>query len=129
MTPRPERVSRSPRRHPVGSVSEFPTGQMRIVTVDGAEIGIYKKADGTFRAALNICPHRAAPICRGQVTGTMMPSAPGVLEYGMEEQVLRCPWHGFEYDLDTGEPLFGVTRGRLKAYPVTVVDGVVEVSM
>lgn len=104
----------------IGALSDFPVGEMTIVDVAGIEVGVYHASDGSLRAVRNVCPHYAAPICRGTVSGTMVPSAPGTFEYGRDEQVLRCPWHGFEYDLSTGDPLYNATRGRLRTYDVTV---------
>ena len=34
--------------------------------------------------------------------------------------LVRCPWHGWEYDLATGQSYFD---SRVKPYPVDVVDG------
>lgn len=114
----------------IGVLADFPVGEMTIVEVAGTEVGVYHASDGTLHAVRNRCPHYAAPICRGTVSGTMIPSSPGVLEYGLDERVLRCPWHGFEYDLTTGKSVFGVTRGRLRTYRVTVgADGRVELSL
>jgi nitrite reductase/ring-hydroxylating ferredoxin subunit len=36
--------------------------------------------------------------------------------------VLRCPWHGWEYDISTGRNLIDPSR-KLTTYPVTVEDG------
>jgi len=113
-------VARDRPAHDIGALSDFPVGEMTIVDVAGVEVGVYHASDGSLRAVRNVCPHYAAPICRGEVSGTMIPSAPGTFEYGLDERVLRCPWHGFEYDLATGDPLYDVTRGRLRTYDVAV---------
>lgn len=102
---------------------------MRILRLGRREIGVFRTADGALFAVRNVCPHKGAPICRGKVTGTMLPSAPGCLEYGMEERVLRCPWHGMEFDVRTGEALFGETNTHVRTYPVSVREGVVEISL
>ena len=58
----------------------------------------------------------------------MLPSQPLDYQYGLEGRVLRCPWHGWEFDLETGEKLFDPgCRARVKTYPVAVEDGVVVV--
>jgi 3-phenylpropionate/trans-cinnamate dioxygenase ferredoxin subunit len=41
--------------------------------------------------------------------------------------VLRCPWHGWEFDLDTGRSLMTPTRVGIRTYPVSVRDGTVMV--
>ena len=106
--------------HCVGHVDEIPERDALIVDVNGRSIGIFKVDDQLY-AVNNVCPHKAAPVARGTVGGTMLPtSKPGELEYGLEGQVLKCPWHGWEFNLETGECLFGVSGRRLKTYPVGV---------
>jgi len=106
----------------VGRVEEFPAGACRIVNVHGREIGVINSR-GRFYAVLNYCPHRGGPVCAGRLGGTMMPTEPGTLEYAMEGQVLQCPWHGWEFNIETGETMFSISRSRLKTYPVSVQDG------
>lgn len=111
----------------LGRVEDFPVGGMRIMRAGRLEIGIVQHEPGGFHAVRNRCPHRGAPICKGSVGGTMLPSTPGELAYGMEPGVLRCPWHGYEFDLASGEALFGVTDLRLRTFPVVVRDGEIHV--
>jgi nitrite reductase/ring-hydroxylating ferredoxin subunit len=37
--------------------------------------------------------------------------------------VIRCPWHGWEFDLESGRSLFEPRRFGLKTYAVTEDDG------
>ena len=115
-------------RFPVGRVEDFPPGSHPIVDVGGRSLGIYN-VDGALYAVQNLCPHALAPICMAPVTGTYLPSAPGEFVYGLEGRVLRCTWHGWEYDIRTGEALFGTERRRLATFPVTVEAGQVFVTM
>jgi 3-phenylpropionate/trans-cinnamate dioxygenase ferredoxin subunit len=101
----------------IGPVSEYPPGTIRVLAFGDREVGVYN-VRGEFFAIRNFCPHRGAPICRGQLTGTMVPSGPGKLEWGLEGQVVQCPWHRWEFDLRTGKALFGVDRRRLILYEV-----------
>jgi len=107
----------------VGPETDFAPGRMTLVTAGGVEIGITRLVDGQWRAVRNHCPHKGAPICKGLVGGTWPPSAPGELTYDRDGEVLVCPWHGFEYDLRTGEEMFQKSPTRLRLYPVTVRDG------
>ena len=113
----------------VGTVEDFPAGEFQVMDVDGKEIGLVRQADGTFHAVLNYCPHRGAPICRGFVSGTMLPSNPGELVYGREDQILRCPWHGFEFELETGKSAYTGSRIKLRKFPVEVRDDAVFVKL
>jgi nitrite reductase (NADH) small subunit len=74
----------------------------RVITqVKGMEIGIFL-IDGLLYAWRNICPHAAAPVCEGRICGTRLPSMVYEYTYGREQEILRCPWHGWEFDLKTG---------------------------
>jgi nitrite reductase (NADH) small subunit len=113
----------------LGRVEEFPVGAFRILAVSGREIGVLRAADGRWHAFRNWCPHRGAPICRGKLTGTTLPSAPGALAWGLEASVLRCPWHGYEFDVASGRRPFVESRMQLRKYPVVVEGGVVHVDL
>jgi len=90
------------KRHPVGQASEIPPGGRRIVSVGRVEIGIFN-VGGEIRAYRNACPHAGAPVCLGRISGTALPSQVYEYIYGSEGCILRCPWHGWEFDLRTGE--------------------------
>jgi nitrite reductase/ring-hydroxylating ferredoxin subunit len=111
-------------RRRLGSVEDFADGEITIREVEGRSVGIFRDGDA-FRGMLNICPHRAAPVCQGLVTGTMLPSPPGEYRYGLDGLVLRCPWHGWEFDLRSGESIGPVDRRNLTMLPVEVEAGVV----
>lgn len=112
----------------LGPLEEFPEGAFRVMRVGKREIGVYRSSSGEVFAIANFCPHRGAPLCKGPVGGTLIPSEPGELVYGMDGDVVRCPWHGYEFSLHTGECLFTGQRMRAKTYPVSVEDGRVRVS-
>jgi len=113
----------------VGTTASFPVGHFVIMKVAGREIGVVRLASGEMRAVRNRCPHKGAPICRGIVGGTWPPSAPDELKFDRAGEVLVCPWHGWEYDLTTGEEMFQPRPSRLLTYPVTVRDGEVFVTI
>ena len=112
----------------VCALEDLPPGARRIVDADGRSIGVFN-VDGELFAVRNACPHQGAQLCLGTVSGTMLPSDPYEYRYGRESRVLRCPWHGWEFDLETGEKLFDVTeRARVRTYPVSVEDGRVVIN-
>ncbi len=104
-----------------GRVGDIPPGGRRLIDHDGRSIGVFN-VGGDFVAVLNVCPHELAPVCKGRVTGTTLPSAPGEFEWGREGEILSCPWHGWEFDLRTGDALADPRR-KLRTYPTEVVDG------
>lgn len=113
----------------VGNAADFVVGAFKIVEVDGREIGITRLKDGGLRAVRNHCPHKGAPVCKGIIGGTWLPSAPGELVFARDGEVLVCPWHGYEFDLNTGEELFQENSSKLLMYPVAERDGTVVVTI
>ncbi|HEV2529010.1 MAG TPA: Rieske (2Fe-2S) protein [Thermomicrobiales bacterium] len=106
-------------RHVVGRVSEVPPGERRIVEAGGRSIGVFN-VHGQFYALRNSCPHQAAPLCLGSIKGMTMPSAPGEYVWARDGEIVRCPWHGWEFDILTGRSIFNPHRTRVKRYDVTV---------
>ncbi len=109
-----------PRKLTVCPVSDLPPGTRRIAeTGDGISIGVFN-IDGTLYALRNICPHRKAPLCKGQLTGRVTSDGPGHWQMSEPSDVLRCPWHGWEFDIRTGRSVFNPHKLRVMAYDVTV---------
>jgi|SRR4051794_13330507 len=123
----PERREGGKRQWPVARASEIGPGEGRLVEVKQHSIGIFN-VNGEFVAALNICPHELAPVCRGRLGGTTLPSVPGEYRWGREGEILACPWHGWEFDLRTGRALAD-ERVRLRLYPVTVEDDTIFITL
>jgi nitrite reductase (NADH) small subunit len=90
-------------------------------------IGIFS-VNGEYVAVLNVCPHELAPVCRGRLGGTTLPSMPGEHRWGRDGEILACPWHGWEFDLLTGESLAD-PRIRLRRYPVDVEDDTIFITL
>ena len=106
-------------------VAELGPGEKRIVQVGRMSIGVFN-VEGTYFAVQNVCPHRGAQLCLGDITGTMLPSKPGDFIYGREYEVLTCPWHRWEFDLRTGRSLVDPEGTRVAVYEVeTRADDVV----
>lgn len=101
----------------VAKIGELLEGQRKIVEIDGRSIGIFN-VNGTHVAILNVCPHALAPVCQGRIGGTTLTSLPGEYIWGREGEILTCPWHGWEFDLLTGDCL--TDQRHLKRFPVEV---------
>lgn len=107
--------------HDLGPVGEWRLGDRRKVDIGRRSICVVRTEKGYY--ALNdACPHYGASLSLGTVSGTMVPSAPQTYDYGMENCVLRCPWHGWEFDLETGRALFDPNGMKARTYSVKVVD-------
>jgi len=110
----------------VAALDELAPGDRRIITVAKRSIGVFNTGSQIV-AVLNICPHAFAPVCLGRFGGTTLPSEPGSFVWGRDNEILRCPWHGWEFDLHSGQCL--TDRRRLKRFPVVVRDGGIYVEV
>jgi 3-phenylpropionate/trans-cinnamate dioxygenase ferredoxin subunit len=106
-------------RHVVARVADIPPGERLIVDIAGRSIGVFN-VDGRFYAVRNSCPHQGGQLCLGRTVGLAMAERPGEIVYTREGEILRCPWHGWEFDLATGSSVFDPTRTRVRSYPVEV---------
>ena len=108
----------------VASVDTFERGDRVLVEVEGREIAVFRAEDG-FYALSNYCVHQGGPVCEGLVSGTLGVEG-GELVYEKENKVVSCPWHGWEFDVETGEHLADPSY-RQPTYDVEVEDGEVYV--
>jgi len=92
------------------------------VTLEGRSIGVFN-VGGEFFALRNVCPHQGGPLCQGVLSGFVVPGAPGEYRYLRRGEILRCPWHGWEFDIRTGQSYFDPARTRVRTYPVELVPG------
>jgi len=113
----------------VGRIDDLPVGKAKLIDIGGLEIGILRTAQGRVYAVRNFCPHRGGPVCLGRFGGTWLPADRDGLAWGLDDKVLQCPWHGWEFDLTTGKALFGVSDIKLQTYPVAVSNGSVVVTV
>ena len=93
----------------VSKTGELTEGQCRVVRAGETEIGLFLVA-GEVLAYRNFCPHAGAPLSEGTISGG----------------VVRCPWHGWTFDLQTGAHVAN-PRCKLDAYRTEVVEGTVFV--
>ncbi|MDM5225838.1 Rieske (2Fe-2S) protein [Cytobacillus sp. NJ13] len=111
-----------------GELSQISEKEAFITDLNGISVGIFL-INGKVYAVRNACPHKLAPICKGTVCGTMIPSRPSEFVFGLEGKVLKCPWHGWEFSLETGYALFGISNRKVKTYPAEVKDGMIYIEM
>jgi nitrite reductase/ring-hydroxylating ferredoxin subunit len=109
-------------RHVVAATSEIKPGERKLVTIKGREIGVFN-VDGAFFALANRCPHAGGPMCEGRVVGLVRSSGPGTYSITRKGEFVRCPWHGWEFDIRTGQSWCDPSRIQARAYPVEVAPG------
>ncbi len=109
-------------KHRVAKAGEIQPGGRRIVEVAGRSIGVFN-VGGEFFALRNQCPHAGGPLCEGPLSGFVRSKVPGEYEYVRKGEILRCPWHQWEFDVRTGQSWFDPVKTRVRAYEVTVEPG------
>jgi nitrite reductase/ring-hydroxylating ferredoxin subunit len=95
----------------VARADDVPPGTICQLTVDGVDLAL-ANADGAFHALQGHCPHLRGPLGRGRLDGC----------------VLSCPFHGWQFDVRTGENEFDRAI-TIERYPVDVRDGEVRVAL
>jgi nitrite reductase/ring-hydroxylating ferredoxin subunit len=103
----------------VSRLQDFPPGERRIVQAGARSIGVFRVEDEFF-AIRNRCPHQGGPLCKGRLSQWAVASAPGQVRMEGPPRLVACPWHGWEYDLETGQSFMGPGETRVKAYEVAV---------
>jgi len=99
-----------PRR--VASLDEVPAGQPKLVDLDGTRIVLTRLGDAVY-ALGDVCSHRGGPLSDGKLSGSR----------------LACPWHGWMYDVRTGQCLFPGRGASVPSYPVRVDAGAIFVEL
>lgn len=109
-------------RYVVGTVDDIPPGSRKVILVNGREIGVFN-VNGEYFAVLNRCPHQGGPLCSGRQTGFLVAPTPGDYQMSRSGEVIRCPWHGWEFDLRTGQSWCEPAKVRVRKYDVSVESG------
>lgn len=104
--------------------SELPPGERTTLSVGTREIGVLN-IDGTYYALSNVCPHQRGPVCEGavkrEIEGEYVGPGKPIHEFYSDTVTVSCPWHGWEYDVETGEHV-GDRRFSVPTYDVVVED-------
>jgi 3-phenylpropionate/trans-cinnamate dioxygenase ferredoxin subunit len=109
-------------RHIVARTSEIPPGGNKVVGIDGRDIVVFH-VNGEFFALLNRCPHEGAPLDKAACVARLTSPEPGVYQRSRVGEFLRCAWHGWEFDMRTGQSWFDAKRFKIRSFPVAVERG------
>lgn len=120
------------RRVVVAPVEDIPPGERKLVVPfrGRAGIGVFN-VNGTFHALRNLCPHKSGPLCTGRTGPLIVADGPPTVENAnldlvREGEIIRCPWHMWEFEIATGRCLVD-SKARVKTYPVVIEDGQIVV--
>ncbi len=109
----------------VGSIEEFPEGRASVVMAGRTAVGIVRWS-GAVYAISAICSHQGGPLCQGVLAARLTAGRPGEMLVDDASPVIACPWHGWEFDVASGEAIWDPTV-RIRTFPVRVTNGRVMV--
>lgn len=101
--------------------NDLPPGERTIKELNGHSVGVFN-VEGEYFALKNDCPHQRAPLCKGKVTGTTAATEPGNVDWEDDGHILRCPWHGWEFDIETGRSIFDPNSVRARSFEAGVEE-------
>jgi nitrite reductase/ring-hydroxylating ferredoxin subunit len=96
----------------VARLDEVSPDHPTLVEAEGTRVVLVRVGD-TVHACDDTCAHHGGPLSDGKLSGTR----------------LSCPWHGWMFDVRTGECLMPSRGGRISTYPVLVEDGEVWIEL
>src|SRR5436853_586085 len=104
----------------VAKAADLKDGDRRIVVSGKHEVGVFFK-DGAYYAYSNYCLHAGGPACEGILVNKVVDLIAADRTYEgqtfSDELHFVCPWHGYEYDIKTGE-CAGDRKLKLRKYEV-----------
>ena len=110
------------KRQVVARTGDVAPGHCKIVNVAGREIGVFN-VGGEYFALANRCPHEGGPLCEGRMIALVQSDGPGHYKLTRDREFLRCPWHGWEFDIRTGQSWCDPKSTRARQFQVTVEAG------
>lgn len=118
----------------VGTESEFEETDLKVVEVEGMELGI-RKVEGEYYALLNRCPHQNGPAATGKIQKKVTAEVPETGErteqrYECGTRVVRCPMHGWGFDVETGSHMGDdESAPSLPTFDTVLEDGTIYVDI
>ena len=89
-------------KYVVAVADEILPGERKLVNVRGRPILIFN-VDGDYFGILDRCPHQGASLCKGKLVGLVEADRPGQYNFTRNNEIIRCAWHGWEFDIRTGK--------------------------
>jgi nitrite reductase/ring-hydroxylating ferredoxin subunit len=112
----------------VAELEQLPEGGNLVTRIEGREIILIRRR-GEVYALRNICPHQSQSFEKG-ITRARIIADRTTRHYVADRgaPVLICPWHGWEFDLQTGQCVIDAEY-RTRSYRVSVDDGGIYLEM
>jgi nitrite reductase/ring-hydroxylating ferredoxin subunit len=107
-------------KHRVCRVDEVASNVMMPIAMGRGTILLTRLPSGEIKAVGSRCPHQGANLEHGCVTGHAYSDRPNEIHMNRPGQILRCPWHGFEFDLASGKSVADHGKLRLRQFTVEI---------
>lgn len=107
-------------RYRVCHEQDVARGEKHAFTVKNIPIVLIHGQDGSYHAVYGLCSHQKGPLSEGLLTGMTSGEQNGEYHFTRDGEILRCPWHGFEFDITTGRCPADPRRQRIRVYPVVI---------
>lgn len=95
-------------------------GDRRRVIADGRPVAVFRVGD-RFYAVADRCPHQGASLSEGRICKDVSATEPGRYRLDPSRPHVRCPWHGWEFDLATGRSRCDPGRVRVRRFETRLV--------
>ena len=109
-------------KYVVAAANEILPGQRKLVNVRGRPILIFN-LDGDYFGILDRCPHQGASLCKGQLVGLVESDRPGQYNFTRNNEIIRCAWHGWEFDIRTGKSRCEPEKIKATQYNINTKTG------
>lgn len=110
------------KKYILGRADEIAPGERMQVTLRKRPIVVFN-VDGEYFALVDRCPHMGGRLSAGPLTGLIASSGPGSYELQSDKCLVRCPWHGWEFDVRTGKSWCDPSRLKTRSLDVHQVAG------
>lgn len=96
----------------VANIEDLPPGSCQSIDLPNLGIALFN-LEGHIYALNNTCPHAGGPLGEGSVEGDWV----------------ECPWHGWKFNIKTGECQKNPSPSwKVSCYEVQVVNGIIQVA-
>jgi nitrite reductase/ring-hydroxylating ferredoxin subunit len=112
----------SKKPHVVARASEVPPGERKRVEIGRRAIALFN-LDGEFFAIGDTCPHEFGSLCKGKLVGLAESDEPGKYRFSRSGEFVKCPWHGWEFDIRTGQSYCDPAAVRVRSFDASVAKG------
>lgn len=94
------------------ALADLEPGRPRLVELGATRVVLARVGDAVY-ACGDVCAHRGGPLSEGTLSGGR----------------LACPWHGWMYDVRTGQCTFPARGGSVPSYPVRIDAGEIWIDL